>query len=268
MKKLFSLFVLLMVAVGGYAQSDDFGVYSTLSVEKKIDKKASVGVEAEMRTRENLSTFDRWSIGVDGSYKLTKWLKASAGYTLLYDNNEKTTYKKYEKYKGDPILPNKYVKYWGIRHRFNVSLTGNVDLGDFNVSLRERWQYTYRPSKTVPERYDYKYQRSETVAGGYEIESYEMDGEEKTYNGKGKNVLRSRLQVEYSKKSFPLKPFASVELHNSWPVEKVRFIVGADWKVTKQSTIGLNYRYDRLYDDSDDRKPNIHVLHATYKYKF
>ena len=89
MKKLFSLFVLLMVAVGGYAQSDDFGVYSTLSVEKKIDKKASVGVEAEMRTRENLSTFDRWSIGVDGSYKLTKWLKASAGYTLLYDNNEK-----------------------------------------------------------------------------------------------------------------------------------------------------------------------------------
>ncbi|MBQ2195617.1 MAG: DUF2490 domain-containing protein, partial [Prevotella sp.] len=93
MKKLFSLFVLLMVAVGGYAQSDDFGIYSTLSVEKKIDKKASVGVEAEMRTRENLSTFDRWSIGVDGSYKLTKWLKASAGYTLLYDNNEKTTYK-------------------------------------------------------------------------------------------------------------------------------------------------------------------------------
>ena len=254
MKKLFSLFVLLMVAVGGYAQSDDFGVYSTLSVEKKIDKKASVGVEAEMRTRENLSTFDRWSIGVDGSYKLTKWLKASAGYTLLYDNNEKTTYKTKILNDVETKVPNKYVKYWGIRHRFNVSLTGNVDLGDFNVSLRERWQYTYRPSKTVPERYDY--------------DDEEMDGKEKTYNGKGKNVLRSRLQVGYSKKSFPLKPFASVELHNSWPVEKVRFIVGADWKVTKQSTIGLNYRYDRLYDDSDDRKPNIHVLHATYKYKF
>ena len=254
MKKLFSLFVLLMVAVGSYAQSDDFGVYSTLSVEKKIDKKASVGVEAEMRTRENLSTFDRWSIGVDGSYKLTNWLKASAGYTLLYDNNEKTTYKTKILNDVETKVPNKYVKYWGIRHRFNVSLTGNVDIGDFNVSLRERWQYTYRPSKTVAERYDY--------------DDEEMDGKEKTYNGKGKNVLRSRLQVEYSKKSFPLKPFASVELHNSWPVEKVRFIVGAEWKVTKQSTIGLNYRYDRLYEDGDDKKPNIHVLHATYKYKF
>ena len=110
MKKLFSLFVLLMVAVGSYAQSDDFGVYSTLSVEKKIDKKASVGVEAEMRTRENLSTFDRWSIGIDGSYKLTKWLKASAGYTLLYDNNEKTTYKTKILNDVETKVPNKYVK--------------------------------------------------------------------------------------------------------------------------------------------------------------
>ena len=254
MKKLFSLFVLLMVAVGGYAQSDDFGIYSTLSVEKKIDKKASVGVEAEMRTRENLSTFDRWSIGVDGSYKLTKWLKASAGYTLLYDNNEKTTYKTKILNDVETKVPNKYVKYWGIRHRFNVSLTGNVDLGDFNVSLRERWQYTYRPEHTVSERWSYLDQA--------------YDGKAKTYSGKGKNVLRSRLQLEYDKKGLPVTPYVNAELFNAWSLQKVRYHIGLDWKLSKQHSIGAFYRYQHIQNDDDDNEPNIHMIGIGYKFKF
>ena len=40
-----------------------------------------------MRTRDNSEKIDRWSFGVEAQYKLTKWLKASVGYSLLDDNN-------------------------------------------------------------------------------------------------------------------------------------------------------------------------------------
>lgn len=106
------------------AQHNDFGVWTTVGAEKDFGKKWSVGVEGEFRTRNNSKTADRWSFGVDGSYKIVKGLKLSAGYTLLYDNNEeKITYHE------DGIYNNWRPSYWGLRHRFNVSLTGSLDVG-------------------------------------------------------------------------------------------------------------------------------------------
>ena len=71
------------------AQQDDFGLDFSLEAQKKLDKKWSVSLEGELRTRNNAQTNDRWSVGVGVDYKATKWLKASAGYNFLYDNNEK-----------------------------------------------------------------------------------------------------------------------------------------------------------------------------------
>lgn len=48
-----------------FAQSDDFGVWTSISADKKVNKKFSVGIEAEMRTRNNSEKIDRWSFGVD-----------------------------------------------------------------------------------------------------------------------------------------------------------------------------------------------------------
>ena len=92
-RKAFYLLALMMMPLSSLAQSDDFGVWTSIGAEKKISKKLSVGMEAELRTRDDVSTLDRWSVGVDAQYKLTKWLKVSAGYSFLDDNNEKITYK-------------------------------------------------------------------------------------------------------------------------------------------------------------------------------
>lgn len=140
-------------------------VSGRLLVLRKLNKKWSVGVETEMRTRDNTSTIDRWSFGVNGEYKATKRLKFGAGYELLYDHNEKYTYKT----NGDL---NKYANYWGLRHRLHFDVTGNLNFGKWNLALRERWQYTYRPEKTIAQRYD------------FDDEDY--DGKAKTYSGKGK----------------------------------------------------------------------------------
>lgn len=259
MKRTALIFMMCVAAMAASAQSDDFGIWASIEAEKKIDKKWSVGFEAEMRTRDNVGTVDRWSGGLDVGYKIVKGLKLSAGYTFLYDNNERISY--YEegdgKVRREEVAigdPKKCGKYWGPRHRFHVTLTGEKSFGNFGISLRERWQYTYRPEQTVDQRWSYY--------------DEEWDGEEHTYKGKGKSVLRSRLQVEYKLKTLGLTPYASAEMYNAWSVEKMRYTLGADYKLTKQHVFSLYYRYQTVRDDGFDNEPNRHVLGVGYKFKF
>lgn len=242
-----------------FAQSDDFGLDFTLEAEKKLNKQWSLNLEGELRTRDDASTNDCWSVGVGADYKLAKWLKASAGYTLLYDNNVKISYYNATDeavLDGDAEVgePKKCAKYWGTRHRFSVSLTASQKFGDWKFSLRERWQYTYRPEYTVDERWSYL------------TKSY--DGKAHTYDGKGKNVLRSRLQIEYDKKGLALTPYANVELFNAWSLQKVRYTAGFDWKLSKQHSLGAFYRYQSVNTDDDDNEPNRHLIGISYKFKF
>lgn len=228
------------------AADNDFGMWYSVSAEKKITKKWSAEIEAEMRTRNDARTWDRWSASASAKYKLTKWLNAEVAYVFLNDNNpEKISYHT----NGD--YNNWRPSYWGTRHRFNVSLTGKVGFGGFELSLRERWQYTYRPEATT-RRYDFDNSEWEDVA----------------VRGKGSNVLRSRLQVEYNIPKSKVDPHASVELFNAWNVEKVRYTVGADWKIRKKHVIGVNYIYQSINGDDVDSDPNSNILSLSYKFKF
>ena len=247
-----------VLPLSAMAQGDDFGTILTVEADKKITKPLHVGMELEMRTRDDVKTIDRWSAGLQVSYRLLPWLKASAGYTFLYDNFERISY--YEE--GDGKVergivnvgdPKKRGEYWGPRQRFNVSLTGSYKFGKLELSLRERWQYTYRPAHTVSQRYSYF--------------DEEWDGEEHTNRGKGKNVLRSRLAAEYKLTYIPLTPYASVEAFNAWDLEKIRFTVGTDYRINKKHIVSLFYRYQRVHNDSD-LEPNRHSIGLTYKVKF
>ena len=236
-----------LLAIGCMAQSES-GLIVGIEAEKKIDKKWSVGVEADLRTRNNFQTMDRWSIGLGAGYKMTKWLKASAGYTLLNSNNrEKISYKA----SGD--YNNWRPSYWGVKHRVYGSLTDSYKFpNNLSLSLRERWQYTYRPEKTV-ERWDFD----------------NSQWEDKIRSGKGKSQLRSRLQVEYDKKRALLTPYASIELYNAWAIEKIRYTVGTDIRLTKQHHLGVFYRFQDMHNiDEDDYDPNMHYIGVGYTFKF
>ena len=264
--KLFFL-ALVLLPLGAWAQSDDFGTILSVEGEHKVNKKFSIGVEAEMRTRDDVKTVDRWSAGVDASYKLTSWLKASAGYTFLYDNNEKFSY-----YDEDDVEVTKGIldigtlkrsaEYWGCRHRFQVSLTGSYKIGKFDFSLRERAQYTYKPERTIDSRTIYfDEEEEEYISEGF------SDGVSHTYKSKDKMILRSRLQAEYKTKGFPITPYASVELFNGMDLQKVRYTVGYDYKINKQQSMGLYYRYQHVNSD-DDNETNRHYVGLSYQVKF
>ena len=235
----FVLAFLLLASVEVKAEGDDFGIWSEIDVEKKISKKMSLEGGLELRTRDNVKTVDRWSGSVGASCKLTDWLKASAGYTLLYDNNEKWNDKQ-----------TKVAKFWGVRHRFNVSLTGSVDFGNLSVSLRERWQYTYRPEKTV--------ERTKVSNGKVE---------DKTYNGKGKNVWRNRLQLKYKVTSL-WRPYINGETYVAGSgLEKYRLSAGTEIRLSKKHSFDVKYMFQKSCDDEDD-EGNRHIIGLGYTFKF
>lgn len=227
------------------AQDSDFGMFYELGAEKKLSRKWSIGGELELRTRNNTRTIDRMSAGLSAEYKIIRGLKASAGYNFLYDNNPEEM-----DWKSDGLRPNKWTpSYWAPRHRFNVSLAGNIDFGRLNISLRERWQYTYRP-EACDKKYDFDYETWKSVSG------------------KGKNVLRSRLQLSYDFPHWKFDPFANVELFNAWNIQKVRYQVGVEYKHMKKHVFSLTYRFQKINEDDDDLETNSHLIGLSYKYKF
>ena len=221
------------------AQSDDFGIWTDVNVEKELGNYWELEGGIEFRTRDKVREADRWSANVGASYRLTDWLKASAGYSLLYDNRYKLNAK-----------GNKYADYWSVRHRFSVSLTASKTFGRLSVSLRERWQYTYRPEKTVMRYY---------VSSGAE------DGEH-TFNAKGKNVWRNRLQLKY-RINKRWRPYANAETNVSNGLDKIRYTAGTEIRLTKQHWLDAKYIYQHVYDD-DDEEGNLHVIGIGYTYKF
>ena len=229
------------------AQSEG-GLIVSAEAEKKLSKQWDISLEADMRTRNNFKTMDRWSVGLGTSYKFNKWLKADAGYKLLdYNNREKISYKTSGAYN------NWRPSYWGVKHRFYASLTGSYKFqNNLKLSLRERWQYTYRPEKTV-ERWD------------FDNEWWE----DKARSAKGKNQLRSRFEISYDKKRALFTPYASIELYNSWGIEKIRYTAGTDIRLSKQHSLSAFYRFQNMKNvDDDEYDPDMHYLGVGYKFKF
>jgi len=272
------LLMALLLPMNSHAQNNDFGMWFSVGAVKKINKQFNFSFETEYRLRDNLRKTDRWSFGVEGGYKITNWLKASAGYTLLYDNNEKNTYyddpeEDVDEDTGEPYgyygKVKKAAKYWGARHRFNISLTGEWKYNRFTFSIRERWQYTYRPEKSIIRDY-FIYDTNGNLTSIEKETDKDGNFKNKIYKGKGKNVLRSRFEMEYDFPQSKINPYLSVEVYNSWSVNKIRFTTfGANWKITKSHIVDLCYRFQYVKgDDEIDDDPNMHVIGLGYKYKF
>ena len=248
MYKHLAVAALILTSALPVAAQSEGGLTMSADLEKKIDKKLSVSLEAGMRTRNDFKTLDRWTLDLGVAYKLTKWLKADAGYVLMDQNNhEKISYKSSGAY--DTWRPS----YWQLKHRLYASLTGTAKLGkNFKLALRERWQYTYRP-ETTTQRWD------------FDDEAWE----DNIRNGKAKSVLRSRLGISYDKKNALFSPYANVELYNGWGIEKVRYTVGTDIQLSKQHSLTTFYRFSDSRNVAEgDYDPDMHYLGIGYKFKF
>lgn len=238
-----------LLALGGLqaqkasAQSD-FGIWMDAGVEKKLSKQWTIGGEVGARTRDNSSRMDRYSIGLGTDYKPCKYLKFSAGYNLLYDHRGGT-----QTYHKDGSVNKVTPRYWWPRHRVLLGVTGSYGIGNLGLSLREMYQYTYRP-KASGKKYDTDTEEWEDV------------------KSKSQHLLRSRFQLTYRVKHTPLTPFAGVETyHGEGGLQKTRYTLGSNFSLAKHHDLKLYYRYQDLRHNDDDDL-DTHVLGIGYTYKF
>lgn len=181
---------------------------------KSFDHGLSLTFEEEIRSAPTHRSHTTIALG----YAPIEYFNLYAGYTVkLYGNQGWTD-------------PNKY-----IRHRANILLTGQVKLGQWNLSLREGVMLDARADK--------------------------IDIREKNVVD---FTLRSRLQAVYSIPETPLGIVAKFEILNTLnaPVEylnsfsskkygeyisELRPELGLQWKINKQHSLILAYRYNYIY---------------------
>lgn len=236
---LFCIFPFLLPSL---AVAQDFGLDFNAKVTKKIVKGFNIAASVEVRTQDKSTALERIDAGIDLSYKPIDYLKFGVGYNFI------DAYKLSRETEDGETIDH----YWSPRHRVNVSVTGIFPIDQFEISLRERYQYTHRMQRSVP-RWN----------------SLGVAQDNKIVSAKDDHVLRSRVLAKYNIKSILLSPYFSMELHNdladSFSLDKVRLIVGTEYAVHKHHTLELFYRYTAGIANADDE---CHLLGLGYAFKF
>lgn len=106
------------------AQTQDLGMWNTISINKELGKNLTIGIDQELRLRDNLSTINLVYTNFGASYKVTDFFKVGLTYRFI------------DKHKDDFT--------WGVRHRAYIDLTFKIKPGDFSVSYRARFQSEWR----------------------------------------------------------------------------------------------------------------------------
>lgn len=208
------------------------------SFVKSFDHGLKLTIEEEIRSYPSCRSHTTIGLG----YTPIPYLSFGANYVLkLYGNQGWDD-------------PNKF-----LRHRANIDVTGQVSLGQWKLSLRERLM---------------------------------MDGRADEIDKREKNALdltlRSRMQAVYAFRNQPLSIIAKMELFNTLnaPVEYINSIktsvprygqyiselrpeIGLQWKINKKNTLNLAYRYNYVYsrDIAIQDSGNVDLTHAyTHKH--
>lgn len=182
-------------------------VHIIASFVKSFDHGLKLTFEEEIRSAPTHRSHTTISL----AYTPIDYLSLSAGYVLkLYGD------KGWEH-------PNDF-----LRHRVNVDATGQVTLGQWKLSLRERLML--------------------------DAQAGELDLQEKN---RIDYTLRSRLQAQYSIPNQPLSIVGKMEIFNTLNaklygqyISELRPEIGLQWKVNKKNTLNLAYRYNYVYKRS------------------
>ncbi len=269
LKKITALAMLMAVSIN--AAASDFGSWLGAEADKKLGN-FTLSLGAGFRTQNNMKNVDRWDASFGVSYKPFKFLKFAAGYTYIYSYSFEKTKNHYDEYmQGNPDGTSTLIKeydgyninkpYWRSKNRFNFDISGNVDFGRFNISLRERYQYTRLGSAS--------YIRDKYRLNALD-EIYFKESERKYKESNNNNRLRSQLKVEYNIRKCPVTPYAQVELFNEldsgMKLGKTRTGAGVDIKINKANRLSVGYLYQDERDS--DMGETQHVIDISYKFKF
>lgn len=261
-----------LLASGINAAASDFGGWLEAQAEKEWGK-FSFEMGLGFRSQNNMRNVERWDASFGVSYKPFKFLKFSVGYNYIYSYKMEEKEDHFDEYMqghedGTASLVKEYdgyninKPYWRSKNRFTFDITGDVDVGRFKISLRERYQFTHF-------NHVY-YTRDEYRINEATGDIFFKETDKKQKESRNNNRLRSRLKVEYDIRKCFITPYAYVELFNeldeAMRLGKSRVGAGAEFKINKKNRISVGYIYQ------DERDSDIgetqHAIEVSYKFKF
>lgn len=206
----------------------DFRGRFSAEVDKRIIKGLHVSLSEELRVNDNWGAIDRMHTTLGISYKICPYFRVGAGYTFIniwHDPNKRHQ-----------------SKYWDLRHRATVDLTGTYKTGAWRLSLRERVQTTTKRENGN------RYQEPRT-----EVE------------------LRSRFKVAYACRTVALEPYVFCEVRNTLNavkyasdlqnisysdvyVNRVRASVGVEWRIDRGNRLDFYGMFDYARNKDIDAK--------------
>lgn len=119
----FCLVILGFATTNLTAQINDAGLWTSISLEKKISKRISLEASEELRFNENISELGTFFTEIGPQFKVYKGLNAGISYRFIQKRRLDDSY--------------------SVRHRINTDLSYRFKIKDFTLSLRERYQVQY-----------------------------------------------------------------------------------------------------------------------------
>jgi len=100
MKIKLSLLLLLFFSIPLFSQTNDFGLWGTIALEKKWNKQYSFSYTQEVRFFDNATRIDKTFSEVKINYRINKYFNTSLGYrfSVCFDDLELQTYLKHRFY--------------------------------------------------------------------------------------------------------------------------------------------------------------------------
>ena len=255
------IFSLTLLSLPVSAQTN-WGLRGNIGVEKKITKGFDASLEARYHQTNNFQSTDRWSVGLSLGKRLyrneakTFNVKAGLGYKYMnVYNTWETKYRDDDEGIEDNMDPQYYISngydfnlnnsYVDSRHRVTTSLQASAELGRFKISLRESYQFTHTDSAQYSkDKYRFKkgvFDHMETVTDGK--------------SASNKNVLRSKISVDYNIPHWKYDPFVSYELFNGiddgFKTEKSRITAGVEFSFNKMHNFEVAYMWQNQHDDDE-----------------
>lgn len=208
-------FLLMLASYSPLVAMDGAGMAFKVSLSGKIHRNFSFLFEEDIRPKSNFRQAEWFLTTGEVNYTVNHYLKTGVGYMLLCQ------------YKASDEL----------RNRYYIYASGNYPIGHFTLSLRERFQSTYKTGLQHP-----------------------------------KNYLRTMLTLSYKIRKTGLSPFAYAEIFNDtgyqgqMHTDRIRFSAGSDYKINKQNSLQLYYRYHifNAYDPVNYK----HGIGLTYAHRF
>ncbi|MBQ8705967.1 MAG: DUF2490 domain-containing protein [Paludibacteraceae bacterium] len=218
-----AVFLTFLFATLSKAQTThDFGIWYSAGMEKKISADWNVGIGTELRTKHRREYIDRWKLDIHSMYRILRHLKLGAAYEFHLKNQTTGS--------GTVSVPH---------HRFMADAVPAMSVnGWLHLSLRERYQYTYRMAKD-------------------------------DIDARHKHHLRSRMKAVIATARSKWKPFASAEVFNNmrerFTIDEIRLTAGTGYRFSPHHSVNIGYMLN-LKRSTDSLDKMLHALTTEYIY--